>query len=182
MSTSLLLIAVLIAVAAFFSVAEMALAASRRLRLQQLADEGEARAARVLAVQEQPGHYFTVVQIGVNMVAILGGIVGEGALTPHYEAALRLLTTPERAQTLGFGLSFATITALFIVLADLLPKRLSMNEPERMAVVVVGPMLTLVALLRPLAWVFSTLTTGLIRLMGRRPSATTPSPTMTSWR
>ncbi|MBA4341807.1 MAG: hypothetical protein C0423_06610 [Methylibium sp.] len=167
MSTSLLLIAVLIAAAAFFSVAEMALAASRRLRLQQMADEGEARAARVLAVQEQPGHYFTVVQIGVNMVAILGGIVGEGALTPHYEAALRLLTTPERAQTLGFGLSFATITALFIVLADLLPKRLSMNEPERMAVVVVGPMLTLVALLRPLAWVFSTLTTGLIRLMGR---------------
>ena len=167
MSTSLLLIALLIAVSAFFSMAELSLAASRRLKLRQLADEGDARADRVLAVQEQPGHYFTVVQIGINTVAILGGIVGEGALTPHFEAALRYVFDAERAQTFGFGLSFVCITALFIVLADLVPKRLSMNEPERMALVVIGPMLWLVAVMKPLAWAFSALTAGLIRLMGR---------------
>jgi len=163
----LLLIAVLIAASAFFSVAELSLAASRRLKLRQLADEGDARADRVLAVQEQPGHYFTVVQIGVNTVAILGGIVGEGALTPHFEAALGLFLSAERAQTFGFGLSFACITGLFVVLADLLPKRLAMNEPERMALVVIGPMLWLVALLKPLAWAFNALASGLIRLLGR---------------
>ena len=167
MTTSLLLIAALIAASAFFSIAELALAASRRLKLQQLADEGDARALRVLAVQEQPGHYFTVVQIGVNTVAILGGFVGEGALTPHFEAALRLLMSPERAYSVGFGLSFFTIISLFIVLADLVPKRLSMNEPERMALVVIGPMQALVTLLMPLAWAFSAMTESLIRLMGR---------------
>ncbi len=68
---------------AFFSVAEISLAASRRLRLRQLADEGEARAESVMRMQEQPGDYFTVVQVGQNAVAILGGIVGEGALSPN---------------------------------------------------------------------------------------------------
>lgn len=167
MSTSLLLIAVLIAASAFFSMAELSLAASRRLKLQQLVEEGELRAARVLAVQEQPGHYFTVVQIGVNTVAILGGIVGEGAFTPHFAAALGWLLDAERAQTLGFALSFVCITTLFIVLADLVPKRWSMNEPERIAMSLIGPMLALVTLLRPLAWAFSAITEALLRLSGR---------------
>ena len=167
MSTSFLLIAVLIAASAFFSIAELSLAASRRLKLRQLADEGDARADKVLAVQEQPGHYFTIVQIGINTVAILGGIVGEGALTPHFEAALAVVLSAEHAQTAGFALSFVVITSLFIVLADLVPKRLSMNEPERMALVVIGPMLWLVAVFKPLAWAFSALTVLLIRLLGR---------------
>jgi len=64
-------------------------------------------------------------------------------------------------------LSFVVITSLFIVLADLVPKRLSMNEPERMALVVIGPMLWLVAVFKPLAWAFSALTVTLIRLLGR---------------
>lgn len=166
MTSSLLLIALLIAASAFFSMAELSLAASRRLNLQQRADGGDARAARVLAVQEHPGDYFTVVQIGVNTVAILAGIVGEGAFTPHFEAALRLVVAPEAAATLGFAASFTSITALFIVMADLVPKRLSMNEPERVAMTLVGPMLMLCRVLKPLAWLFSSITEGLIRLLG----------------
>ena len=84
LTQSFLLILLLIAASAFFSLAEITLAASRRLRLRQMADEGEPRAERVMRLQEQPGHYFTVVQIGVNAVAILGGVVGEGALSPHF--------------------------------------------------------------------------------------------------
>ncbi|MDG0856937.1 hemolysin family protein [Roseateles puraquae] len=146
--------------------AELSLAASRRLNLQQRADAGDHRAARVLAVQEHPGDYFTVVQIGVNTVAILAGIVGEGAFTPHFEAALLLMMAPEAAATLGFAASFVSITSLFIVMADLVPKRLSMNEPERVAMSLVGPMLLLCRLLKPLAWTFSAITEGLIRVLG----------------
>ncbi|MBY0368866.1 MAG: HlyC/CorC family transporter [Proteobacteria bacterium] len=166
MTSSLLLIGLLILGSAFFSMAELSLAASRRLNLQQRADAGDSRAVRVLAVQEQPGDYFTVVQIGVNTVAILAGIVGEGAFTPHFEALLRVALSPELAATLGFAASFATITAMFIVLADLVPKRLSMNEPERVAMMLVGPMLLLCRALRPLAWAFSGITEGLIRVLG----------------
>ena len=83
MTTSLLLIALLIAGSAFFSMAELSLAASRRLNLQQRAERGDGRAARVLAVQEHPGDYFTVVQIGLNAVAILGGVVGDAIHPAH---------------------------------------------------------------------------------------------------
>jgi CBS domain containing-hemolysin-like protein len=166
MTTSLLLISLLILGSAFFSMAEMSVAASRRLNLQQRADAGDARAAQVLAVQAQPGHYFTVVQIGVNTVAILAGIVGEGAFTPHFEAVLKLALAPEPAATLAFFASFSCITASFIVLADLVPKRLSMNEPERVAMALIGPMLMLCRLLKPLAWAFSGISEGLIRVLG----------------
>jgi CBS domain containing-hemolysin-like protein len=167
LSSSLLLIALLIACSAFFSMAELSLAASRRLKLQQLLDDGDARAARVIAVQEQPGHYFTVVQIGVNTVAILGGIVGEGAFTPHFAGLLAYVLPEEQAQNLGFALSFMCITALFIVMADLVPKRLSMNEPERVALALIGPMSGLVTLLKPLSWGFNAISDLLLRLMGQ---------------
>ncbi|MEK8031182.1 hemolysin family protein [Ideonella sp. DXS29W] len=166
MGTDLLLIALLIAGAAFFSVAEISMAAARRLRLRRLADDGDHRALRVITVQESPGHYFTVVQIGLNMVAILGGIVGEGVLTPHFAALLRLVTEPDRAQTIGFALSFLSITSLFIVLADLVPRRLGMNDPERLAMRTVGPMSLLTTLLKPLVWVFNGLSDGLSRVLG----------------
>ena len=166
MATQLLLIAVLIAAAAFFSVAEISIAAARRLKLQRLADEGDARARRVMAVQQAPGHYFTVVQIGLNMVAILGGIVGEGALTPHFAGLLAYAMPEERAQTLGFALSFLVITSLFIVLADLVPRRLGMNDPERLAMRTVGPMSLLTTLLKPLVWIFNGASGALSRLLG----------------
>jgi CBS domain containing-hemolysin-like protein len=166
LGTSLAAIALLILASAFLSTAEMALAASRRLRLLQLADEGDARAARALAVQEQPGHFFTVVQIGLNMIAILGGIVGEGAFTPTFTAWLSPWLSAEWAGQLGFVCSFVLVTALFVVLADLIPKRVAMVEPERVALRVVGPMLVLARLLMPLVWLLNGLSNVLIRAFG----------------
>ncbi|TAL22163.1 MAG: DUF21 domain-containing protein, partial [Aquabacterium sp.] len=58
-TSSLLLIGLLIAISAFFSMAEMSVAASRRIRLRQLADQGDERAQRVIEIQEEPGSYFT---------------------------------------------------------------------------------------------------------------------------
>ena len=138
---SLLLIALLIAASAFFSITEMAMAAARRMRLRQLADLGDARARRVLAVQEEPGDFFTAIQVGVNAVAILGGVVGEGAFAPTFEPALLAMGwAPSVEATGASALSFALVTSLFILLADLLPKRLGMAAPEAVAVRVIGPM------------------------------------------
>ena len=163
---SLLTIVLLIAASSFFSIAEISLAASRKLRLRQMVDEGDARAGLVIRTQEQPGEYFTVVQIGVNAVAILGGVVGEGALTPYFSGWLTPWLAPETAATVGFLASFVLITSLFILLADLLPKRLSMAEPERLAVLVSRPMQWLTALFKPLVWLFNWLANRLAALLG----------------
>ena len=163
---SLFVIGLLIAASAFFSLSEIALAASRRLRLRQMADDGEPRAERVLRVQEQPGDYFTVVQIGQNAVAILGGIVGEGALSPHFTAFFGLWIGESTAQTAGFFASFLVVTSLFILFSDLFPKRLGMAMPERLALQVSKPMAVCMTLLRPLVWFYSRWADALFRLFG----------------
>ena len=163
---SLFVIGLLIAASAFFSMAEISLAAARRLRLRQMADEGDARADRVLRMQEQPGDYFTVVQVGQNAVAILGGIVGEGALSPHFNALFSLWLAEPTAQTASFLASFVVITSLFILFSDLFPKRLGMAEPERLVVQLATPMAWCMTLMRPLVWLYSRAADALFRLLG----------------
>ena len=162
---SLLLIFLLIVLSAFFSLAEISLAASRRLRLRQMADVGDLRAERVLRIQEQPGHYFTVVQIGLNAVAILGGVVGDGALSPYFAQLFELWLSPEAAQRAAFAASFVAIIAAFLVFADLFPKRLGMSDPERLAVRMIAPMQVLISTFKPLVWLFTRATDLLFKLL-----------------
>ena len=131
-----------------------------------MADDGDERAERALRVQEQPGEYFTVVQVGQNAVAILGGIVGEGAFSPALTAFWGLWFSPSLAGTLGFLLSFFLVTSAFILLADLLPRRLSMNQPERLVVLVLTPMRWFVTVFKPVIWFYNLLTNALFRLFG----------------
>ncbi|HEY0924982.1 hemolysin family protein [Rheinheimera pacifica] len=153
----MLLMLVLVASSAFFSVSEIALAASRKMRLRLMATEGDANAEKVLALQEHPGNFFTIVQIGLNAVAILGGILGESAFTPYCTALLALFFSGAWVPNAGFALSVFFVTSLFILFADLMPKRLAMIAPEKIATKVVSPMLFLIMLLKPLVWLFNSL-------------------------
>lgn len=156
----------LVLVSAFFSISEIALTAARRTKLQVLSERGDRRATKVLLLKEEPGNFFTVVQIGVNSVAILAGILGEkhvsdlvfAALTPYMSATHAL-----RVANIG---SFLVVTLLFIQFADLIPKRIAMTFPERCAVAVIGPILTLLKVLRPLVWVFNAAADAMLRLLG----------------
>jgi CBS domain containing-hemolysin-like protein len=130
-----------------------------------MAEDGDARAETVIAVQQQPGDYFTVVQICINALAILGGIVGEGVFSPYATKVLEHWLSPEMATNMGFLVSFTLVMSLFIVLTDIIPKQTGMAEPERYAVRVVGIMLFLAKLFRPLVWIYARLSNGLMRLM-----------------
>mgnify|MGYP000069459325 CR=1 FL=1 len=163
----LLVIFALIIASAFFAIAEISLAASRRVRLRQLADDGDARAERVLTVQEQPGYYFTAVQVGVNAIAILAGVVGEGSLSPWLDSMLSYTSLPGHLiGPVSATLSFVLVTSCFILFADLLPKRIGMTEPEVLAVWLIGPMHVVVRLLMPLVWLYSRTADLFLRLWG----------------
>ncbi|WP_285260881.1 hemolysin family protein [Halopseudomonas bauzanensis] len=176
-SQSLLLLALIIVGGAFLAIAEISLAAARPLKLRRMADNGNARALKVIAVQQNPGNYLTVVQISINALAILGGIVGEEFLTAAFTQLLLLVLEPPLATTLGFTLSFLVLTSLFIVVTDLIPKQVAMALPEPLAVFSIGPMRALNMLLRPLVWFYSRLVSGLIKLLhlpARRDDEVTP--------
>ncbi|BCQ36767.1 MULTISPECIES: hemolysin family protein [Erwinia] len=155
MLDSFLVIMLLIAISSFFSLSEISLAAARKIKLKLLADEGNINAQRVLKMQETPGMFFTVVQIGLNAVAILGGIVGDSAFSPAFRTLFERVTTPEMAESISFVCSFTLVTSLFILFADLFPKRLGMIAPETMALKIINPMRFCLFLFRPLVWFFN---------------------------
>lgn len=166
LTSQLLIILALIAASAFFAISELSLAAARRIKLTVLAEGGNARAREVLALQDKPGHFFTAIQVGVNAVAILAGVFGESALTPWFQAGLRLAFDGPWVDTTGQVLSFLAITSLFIVFADLLPKRLAMLAPERVALATIGPMRFFITLFKPAVWAFNGISDWLLRLLG----------------
>ncbi|MBJ9999883.1 MULTISPECIES: hemolysin family protein [Erwiniaceae] len=155
MLDSLLVILLLIAISSFFSLSEISLAAARKIKLKIMADEGNINAQRVLKMQETPGMFFTVVQIGLNAVAILGGIVGDAAFSPAFRSLFERMVEPELAERLSFICSFTLVTSLFILFADLFPKRLGMIAPESVALRIINPMRFCLFLFRPLVWFFN---------------------------
>ncbi|BCG11002.1 MULTISPECIES: polyamine export protein PaeA [Buttiauxella] len=164
MLNSILLILLLISVSAFFSISEISLAASRKIKLKLLADEGNLNAQRVLKMQESPGMFFTVVQIGLNAVAILGGIVGDAAFSPAFKVLLERFFSPEMADQLSFIISFTLVTSLFILFADLTPKRIGMISPESVALRIINPMRFCLFIFRPLVWFFNGLANVIFRI------------------
>jgi len=164
LSSHLFIIFLLMVTSAFFSISEISLAAARKIKLRQMSDEGDARADRVLALQAKPGKFFTVAQIGLNAVAILAGIMGESALTPFFMSAIGMVYHGEFLSTISFSLSFVLVTSLFVLCADLVPKRTAMIQPERIAVVVVGPMSLCLTVFSPLVWFFNGMANFLFKL------------------
>lgn len=152
---STMLVSILIAISGFFSIAEIALAAARNFKLEQLVNKGELRAQLVLDLQAHPGYFFTAIQIGLNTVAILAGVIGERAFAQPFTTFFLQFTNLRSAQIIGAFTSFSLVTSLFIVIADLIPKRIGMVLPEDIAVYVVKPIMCCVKLLNPFIWLFN---------------------------
>lgn len=152
---NLVIITILILTSSFFSISEIALAGARKIKLKLLAESGDERADKILKLQENSADFFATSQIGLNAVAILGGSVGESALRPYFVQWLGLLYQGVWLDSLAFVLSFVFITLLFILYADLIPKRIAMINPERVALVVINPIIWTIRLVKPLAWIIN---------------------------
>lgn len=161
---NIVIIAVLIAGAGFLSLTEIALAGARKVKLKILAEAGDERAQKVLDLQANSADFFAASQIGLNAVAILGGILGEGAFRPYFLSFVSRFYSGQWAETISFSLSFTLVTSLFILFADLMPKRLAMIAPEKIAVSVINPIQIFIVICKPLAWIINAIANLLFRL------------------
>ena len=161
---NILIIIVLIAGAGFLSLTEIALAGARKVKLKILAESGEDRAQKVLDLQENSADFFAASQIGLNAVAILGGILGEGAFRPYILSLVNGFYSGPWAETISFTLSFTLVTSLFILFADLMPKRLAMIAPEKIAISVINPIQVFIVACKPLAWFINSIANLLFKL------------------
>ena len=161
-----LIILVLAAISAFFSLSEISLAASRRMKLRSIAEGGDARAARILSFQDQPGLFFTTVQIGLNAVAILAGIVGDSLLSPAIRDLLPDILGPALKRQVASAVPFVGVTLFFVLFADLIPKRIAMAVPEAVALRSIEGMRRVIFVLAPLSKVFNSLSSIIYRALG----------------
>ena len=161
---NLLIICILVLISSFFSISEIALAGARRIKLKLLAESGDNRANKILHLQENSAEFFATSQIGLNAVAILGGIVGESALRPYFIDLISPFYQGKMLDNIGFIMSFLLVTLLFILFADLIPKRIGMINPERVALAVIEPVLLSIKVFKPLAWIINGLANLIFRI------------------
>ncbi|MFN6566674.1 hemolysin family protein [Dendronalium sp. ChiSLP03b] len=167
----LFIILVLIIANGVFSMSEMAIVSARKVRLQQLANQGDAKARAALKLAESPNHFLSTVQVGISLIGILTGAFGGATIAEKVAVYLRLVPfLASYSEPLAFGIVVLIITYLSLIIGELVPKRLALNNPERIAAIVAIPMRALAALASPAVYLLSASTDMVLRLLGITPS------------
>ena len=153
----------------FFALAEMAIVSSRRIRLQQMAEAGSVGATRALALFDDPGRFLSSVQVGITLIGILSGAIGGATLGARLGAVLNdfefIFPYGERIAFIGIVIF---ITALSVIVGELVPKRVALSNPEPIAARVARPLEWVAMAGRPFAWVFERSTSVILAMLGIR--------------
>ena len=174
-ANEILLIFILILVNAVLAMSEAALVASRKARLQQQASEGNKSSALAVKLIEDPNIFLSTVQIGITLIGVLAGAVGGATIAESLAGALQNVPyIGEYSSSIALGVVVISITILTIWLGELVPKRLGLNSPEKIAQVVAGPMLFLSRVFSPFIKLMSAATNFVLRLIGVNPSSEPP--------
>ena len=163
----LLIVLALVLLNGFFAMSEMSVMTSRKSRLKQLAQTGK-RAARALALSERPENFLSTVQIGITLIGVLTGLFGGEAigLTIAQWLAVTVPALGEYAGTVGKLIAVALITYLTLIFGELVPKRLAITAPEKIAGIVAMPMGWLARAAFPFVWLLSHSTRLVLRALG----------------
>lgn len=162
---SVAIVLLLILVNGLFAMSEIAVVSANRFRLGQKAEAGDEAAKRALDLTQNPNRFLSTVQVGITLVGVFSGAFGGAALAgPLAERLERVAWLAPYAQPLAFGLVVAGITYLSLVIGELVPKRIGLSDPDRVAMSVAGLMHRLSQFARPIVWLLSVSTEGLVRL------------------
>lgn len=156
----------------FFSLSELALLSARRPRLQHAANEGKKGARIALGLLADQSRLLSTVQVGVTFAGTVAGAYGGATLAEdHVEPWLASFDAlAPYAPELALTLVILLVGYLSLVLGELVPKRLALRSPDRLAIFVAPPMRLMATLTRPLIWLLSASTEGILRLFGAHGS------------
>jgi putative hemolysin len=157
-----------------FAMTEFALISARKVRLQQLAEEGDAGAGIALELTANPQQFLSAVQIGITLVGVLSGAFGGARIAGRLGGVFASIPYVGRyGDTLALTLVVGLIT-YFSLIAELVPKRLALNSPERFASALSAPMRALSRLASPAIHLLGVSTALVLRLLGAKPPAGPP--------
>jgi putative hemolysin len=165
------LIFVLIIANGIFSGSEIAVVSARKVRLEQLADQGNRKARVALKLVNSPNDFLSTVQIGITLIGTLSGAVGGATLAQRLKPIVdEIPILQPYSEGISLAIVVTIITYLSLVIGELVPKRIALNEPEQIACSVAKPMQFLSRLTAPLVNLLSLSTEALLKILNIRAS------------
>jgi len=170
-----LIVLLLIVLNGAFAMSELAIVSASKVRLQQWASRGDRRARIALELANDPNQLLSTIQVGITLIGIVNGAFGGATLSYELADALRALPgLAPYGTAISFAVVVSVVTYLSLVVGELVPKRLALNNPERVAVVVAVPMRQLSTIAGPIVSLLSTSNELVLRLLGSRQTGEAP--------
>ncbi|HET9937407.1 MAG TPA: hemolysin family protein [Gaiella sp.] len=159
--TRIVVVLALVLLNAIFVAAEYALVTARRARLEERAAEGSRAARTALETMDQPVRFISTVQVGITVVGIALGSIGEPLVSRYFDFLPR---------GVAFVISFAVLTYLSVVLGELVPKAVALQRAEMLAVALAVPIDALSRAFSPVVWVLQHSANAVLRLLRVKPA------------
>lgn len=157
----------LVALNGFFVASEFSIVKVRPSRLDALIKEGNRRAVHAKKVTEHLDAFLSVTQLGITIASLGLGWIGEPTVAQIMHPVFQLLNlSPQMEHTLAFVVGFSVITALHIVLGELVPKSLSIQRTEEIVLFVSWPLLLFDKLMYPAVWILNHVANWVLRRLG----------------
>ncbi len=164
-----LILLLLIVANGVFAMSEIAVVSARKARLRSRADDGDAGARIALDLAENPNRLLSTVQIGITLIGIFAGAYGGATLAAPLGAYLERIPSLARfSSELALGIVVAAITFLSLIVGELVPKRIALLHPERIASAIARPMHYISVAATPLVELLSLSTDAVLRILGIR--------------
>jgi putative hemolysin len=163
----IILILILILANGLFAMSEIAIVSSRKARLERLADEGGAGARAALQLAKDPTQFLSAVQVGITLIGIGTGAYGGATIAKPFAAFLKTLPgLAPYADSVSMTVVVAAITFLSLIVGELVPKKIALNNPESLAVIIAVPMRLFAKVAAPVVRLLSASTEIILRLIG----------------
>jgi len=173
--TELLIILLLTGINGIFAMSEAAVIASRRPRLQNLADKGHRGAQKALALKDEPSRFLSTVQIGITLIGTLLGAFGGATIANNIAESLRAYEAlAPYANVLGLLIVVLVTTYIQLIIGELVPKRLALHRPEKVASFLARPMYWLEFATSPVVRLLSFSTDAVIKIIGAKEIGDAP--------
>ena len=169
----LILLAVLILINAFFAAAEISVISLSEAKLRKQADEGDKKAEKLLKLTQAPDNFLSAIQIAITLAGFLSSAFAADSFSDPLVRWLveeRGVTAldPHALNNLMVVLITIVLSYFSLVLGELVPKRIAMKRTEAVARFTAG---AVAAVFRPVIWLLSKSTNGVLRLFGIDPKA-----------
>jgi putative hemolysin len=162
MLTELLIVLGLIVLNGILSMTEIALASSRKSKLELEAEDGNEGAKAALDLVNSPNKYLSTIQIGITVIGIITGVYGGASISENITVWLQQYTLTEpHAHSISLILVVLIITYFSLIFGELVPKRLGLHSPEGISATMAKPMNIISTITSPLIWIL-TVSTDLI--------------------